>query len=416
MSDFPTNPPTGTTKQIGKIIWVWDGEKWTGIAANGPTGPIGFTGATGATGPQGAQGAQGATGFIGATGILGGPRYNFSSTYNSGEFTYNASPPSSVSTIIVNYNTVGSLDISGFLRSWDDSTSSVKGYLTVLSSSSNVSFINIFQITSATDIPASSIVVFSVTHVAGSTQPANSSEYVLLFSRTGDVGATGVAGAQGAQGLIGNTGATGIRGSTGAQGPAGPIGGSDTEIIYNNSGSADGVGTLTYNKSSGDLTLTGDMIIGAKGQGRIYSSTGDLFISGSLQGAEGIDSISFSNEDVTFQGNATSKEGYRITSSAITGPTGSYTLIDADNGKIIKIDSSSNTRVGIPTGLSIGFHCTVIQLGTGTLTVGATGFTPHPTIKWYGGTGDVNIIGQNGVATIIAYDTNTFNISGTLST
>jgi len=56
-------------------------------------------------------------------------------------------------------------------------------------------------------------------------------------------GATGVAGANGAAGAAGPAGATGptgAAGASGATGATGPIGGSDGEIIYNNSGVADG--------------------------------------------------------------------------------------------------------------------------------------------------------------------------------
>ncbi len=56
-------------------------------------------------------------------------------------------------------------------------------------------------------------------------------------------GATGPAGATGATGPAGATGANGTNGATGETGPVGatgPIGGSDGEVIYNNSGVADG--------------------------------------------------------------------------------------------------------------------------------------------------------------------------------
>lgn len=80
----------------------------------------------------------------------------------------------------------------------------------------------------------------------GATGPAGATGASGPPGPTGPVGAngaTGVAGANGATGAAGPAGATGpagAAGASGATGATGPIGGSDGEIIYNNSGVADG--------------------------------------------------------------------------------------------------------------------------------------------------------------------------------
>jgi hypothetical protein len=66
------------------------------------------------------------------------------------------------------------------------------------------------------------------------------------------------AGPQGPSGPSGPSGANGSAGSagvTGPQGPTGPVAGSNTQIIYNNNGSAAGSANLTY--SSGTFSVIG---------------------------------------------------------------------------------------------------------------------------------------------------------------
>jgi hypothetical protein len=74
---------------------------------------------------------------------------------------------------------------------------------------------------------------------------------------TGDTGATGPVGPQGSQGDTGPQGIQGTQGDTGPVGPqgdTGPVGGSNAEILYNDSGSTDGA-AVYYNKSNGNLGI-----------------------------------------------------------------------------------------------------------------------------------------------------------------
>jgi hypothetical protein len=73
---------------------------------------------------------------------------------------------------------------------------------------------------------------------------------------TGAVGPTGPTGPQGIQGVAGPTGPTGPIGNTGPTGPTGAtpaIGGSDTQVQYNNAGVFAGSANLTFNGTN--LTL-----------------------------------------------------------------------------------------------------------------------------------------------------------------
>jgi hypothetical protein len=114
----------------------------------------------------------------------------------------------------------------------------------------------------------------------------------------------------------------------------------------------------------------------------------------------------------TFAGAVSSDAGYRISSSAINAQTGTtYSLLSTDNGEILTFNNGSAVTVTIPTGLPVGFNCTVIQLGAGQV-----GFTAAAgvTLNSYGGV--LKLAGQHGAATIISYSSDVYNIAGTLST
>jgi len=100
--------------------------------------------------------------------------------------------------------------------------------------------------------------------------------------------------------------------------------------------------------------------------------------------------------------------GYRVSSSAVNTLTTSYTLVSSDNGKIITINSSSATTITVPSGLSIGFNCTVIRLGTGTVTFSASGVTINSIDNL------LSIDSQHGAVSLFSYASNIFNLAGNL--
>lgn len=50
-----------------------------------------------------------------------------------------------------------------------------------------------------------------------------------------------------------------------------------------------------------------------------------------------------------------------------------YTLVAADNGKVITLDNASAITLTVPDSLATGFNCTIVQLGAGTVTVSMGG-------------------------------------------
>lgn len=77
----------------------------------------------------------------------------------------------------------------------------------------------------------------------------------LTIGVVGSIGATGATGATGSNGSNGATGATGSTGATGATGAGLTLGGSNTQVLFNDSGSANGDAGLTYDKTADRLTL-----------------------------------------------------------------------------------------------------------------------------------------------------------------
>jgi len=83
-----------------------------------------------------------------------------------------------------------------------------------------------------------------------------------------------------------------------------------------------------------------------------------------------------------------------------------YTLVASDNGKVLALDNGATAMtLNVDTGLPASFNCSFIQKGAGQVT--------------FGGTATVNnrqshtkINGQYGVASIVAYATDTYILAG----
>ena len=145
-------------------------------------------------GDTGATGPQGDTGATGAQGNKGGLRYNFStdtadSDPGQGVFKYNNATISSVTQIFIDLLDQGGVDFTSFIDSWDDSTSTVKGYLIILSNDNSDTTVNIWQISSVTS--ATGYRKIGVTYISGSL-PSNNEACVINFYRTGDKGQDGM--------------------------------------------------------------------------------------------------------------------------------------------------------------------------------------------------------------------------------
>lgn len=220
--------PTGTTGPTGI-----QGP----VGTTGPTGIQGPVGTTGPTGIQGPVGSTGPTGPVGATGLIGptGPQGNFggasfdytfsTNTTNSdpgaGYLKFNNATLSSATALYIDDADDAGNDIQSFLRTIDDSTSSLKGHFKIYNKTNSGDFA-IFTISSVTENTGYFTVACAL--VVGATSFSNNEDVIITFARTGDVGTQGATGPQGPQGTVGLTGATGPTGIQGPVGTTGPTG------------------------------------------------------------------------------------------------------------------------------------------------------------------------------------------------
>lgn len=100
---------------------------------------------------------------------------------------------------------------------------------------------------------------------------------------------------------------------------------------------------------------------------------------------------------------------YIISSSGIQAKTASYTLVTADNGKVITMNVATANTLTVPASLAVGFNCTIIQIGAGATTISASGTTLNSVSAF------LKISAQHGSASIISYSSNVYNVAGSLS-
>jgi len=99
---------------------------------------------------------------------------------------------------------------------------------------------------------------------------------------------------------------------------------------------------------------------------------------------------------------------YQFTTEAInTQSAASYTLKTSDNGKVLVFTSGSSVTLTIPSGLSVGFNCSIVQYGAGQVTVSAGAGTTLRLRSSANKTG-----GQYAVASLISVVLNEYLFAG----
>lgn len=136
---------------------------------------------------------------------------------------------------------------------------------------------------------------------------------------------------------------------------------------------------------------TGNVGIGTSSPATTLDVNGSATVSGSLNGGNSATS--------TISGFAAN----------INARTVSYTLVAADNGKILNFTNTSAVTVTIPSGLPAGFNCTVVQNGTGQITFAASSTTINNR------NGFTKTAGQYSMVSILHMGSNVFITSGEMS-
>ena len=184
------------------------GEKGTGVKGDkGQKGDKGEQGDKGQKGQKGVKGEVGADSTVpgdkgqkGEQGNFGGATfdYTFSSStgtptdLNTGRLRLNNSTVSSATIMFIDDEDDNGTDIQAFLRTIDDSTSTIKGHVRI-SNKLNADDFAIFTISSASE--QSGFHQVNVGYVSGSaTSFSNGEDIIVTFARTGDLGDKGAKG------------------------------------------------------------------------------------------------------------------------------------------------------------------------------------------------------------------------------
>lgn len=158
---------------------------------------------------KGDTGATGSTGSNGADGDDGGLPFVFSTTTSdsdpgSGVVRFNSGTPGSVTQIYIDDQVEGGEDVQGWLRTFDDSDSTITGVLHVCSRSDTARGF-VYNVTGLTE--ATGYFKVDVAHlVSMGSLFSDTAELAVRFFRTGDKGTTGATGATGATGSAGANG------------------------------------------------------------------------------------------------------------------------------------------------------------------------------------------------------------------
>ena len=154
-------------------------------------------------------------------------------------------------------------------------------------------------------------------------------------------------------------------------------------------------------------------------------------VTGLVAGANGGTGVANTGKTITLGGNLTTSGAFATTltttaATSITLPTSgtiatmaanvvevtgitSYTLVPSDNGKVITLNNPLAITLTVPSGLSAGFNCLVVQLGAGVIT-----FTVSSTTIYNRGT-KTKTAGQYAIATIVSYTSDNFITSGDMT-
>lgn len=176
------------------------------IGAQGIQGPQGPQGLQGIQGIQGPAGTNGTNGTNGADGRNQGLLYTYDTTTTatdpgSGRLQFNNANLALATSLFISETDGDSNPLQVFLATWDDSTSTIRGFIS-MRKDSDPSVFAIFSVTGTiTDNGAWD--TFTVAHIVSNGAFADNDPVKINFFRTGDKGDTGATGATGPEGQSG---------------------------------------------------------------------------------------------------------------------------------------------------------------------------------------------------------------------
>lgn len=177
--------------------------------------------------------------------------------------------------------------------------------------------------------------------------------------------------------------------------------GSDGEFLKLSSGVPvwgspySGMGSISFSGSNNRLNVYGNSL-------EMFGTDG-LLLNPGTDGNVFIDTYNAGSRVAT-RDYADTKASINANLNNQTGTT--YTLVASDNGKVITLDNVSAITLTVPSGLTAGFNCMIIQKGTGLVTI-----YPDTTITVTNRSGGTKTGGQYAIVSLIALSATNF-ISG----
>ncbi len=123
--------------------------------------------------------------------------------------------------------------------------------------------------------------------------------------------------------------------------------------------------------------------------------------------ALGASSITDDGTNISFSNKTVAGGSAAVNSASIVAATTTYTLQQSDNGKVINCANTGAVTITIPSGLTAGFNCMIVQMAAGTVTISAGTSVTIYNRSNYSKTG-----GQYAIATIVSPSSNVFITGG----
>lgn len=111
-----------------------------------------------------------------------------------------------------------------------------------------------------------------------------------------------------------------------------------------------------------------------------------------------------------FTNKITADAGIALSSGSINNQVGTtYTLVAADNGEFVVCDNAAPITVTVPSGLPLGFSCSIVQKGAGQVSLSASGTTLRLVAS------QNKTAAQYAVMTLLSHVANEFIVGGNVS-
>ena len=166
----------------------------------------------------------------------------------------------------------------------------------------------------------------------------------------------------------------------------------NTHGIANQVLTTNGSGALTWTTPSGGVTASGGV-----------ANTLPKFTGASTIGAS---SITDNGTSISFSDKTVAGGSAAVNSASVAAATTAYTLQQSDNGKVINCANTGALTITIPSGLTAGFNCMIVQMAAGSVTIAGSGVTIYNRSN-YTKTG-----GQYAIATIVSPSSNVYITGG----